>query len=350
MRAARHILLLLPFALAACGGGGPRIVSRPPSGAVYRAPGPPGDPWGPYIAEASQRYNVPQTWIRAVMQQESGGHQYLNGQPTTSSSGAMGLMQLMPATYAVLRDRNGFGDDPYDPHDNIMAGTALIADLYAKYGSPAFLAAYNSSPRTLDAYLAGQGSLPNETVTYMASVAPRLGGPMTGPLAAYAGQGTQPAPEPVQVAEASEPAPPPYAPTTATTAGATLWGPGAAPVTAAPLPAPAPPPPPPRHTGFALIPRAYADTPPPSRTDARWGVQVGAFSDPSQARQVADNARSVAPAQLAPAATVVGSVTHPDGQTFYRARLIGITEPAADSACGTLVAQRWACLTVPPGG
>ncbi|MEJ0045841.1 MAG: lytic transglycosylase domain-containing protein [Rhodospirillales bacterium] len=272
---------------------------------------------------------MPETWIRAVMRQESGGHEYLHGRPITSSAGAMGLMQMMPATYADMRDRYALGDDPYDPHDNIMAGTAYIALLYAAYGSPAFLAAYNAGPNRLQHYLAGGPSLPNETVTYMASVAPRLGGPMTGPLAAYADPAG--AAEPVQVAEATP---------AETTRGSTLWSP-AAPASVAAAP------PPPTHAGFALIPSAYADTPQPNPTDARWGVQVGAFADPGQARQVAETARTVAPVQLAPAQTVVGSVTHPDGQTFYRARLIGITEPAADTACGTLTAQRWACLTVP---
>jgi hypothetical protein len=348
MRAARYLPLLLPVALAACGGGTPRVATRPlhPGGGTYTAPGPADDPWGPYIREASTRFNVPEKWIREVMRQESGGQEYLNGQLTTSSSGAMGLMQLMPATYADMRDRNGLGDDPYDPHDNIMAGTAYINLLYAAYGSPAFLAAYNAGPGRLQQYLAGGTSLPNETVNYVASVAPRIGGPMTGPLAAYADQGTDiPAgAEPVQVAEAAPPTPLP----SETTVGSSLWSPSApAAVASAPLPPPQPPPHPAR---FALIGAAYADTPAPNPADARWGVQVGAFADATQARQVADTARTVAPAQLAPATTVVGSVTHPDGQTFYRARLIGITEPAADTACGALAAQRWACLTVPPGG
>src|SRR5580698_7644556 len=115
MRAARTLPLLLPLALAACGGGGPRVATRPlhPGGGSYTAPGPASDPWRPYIRDASARFNVPEKWIRAVMRQESGGHEYLNGEPITSSAGAMGLMQLMPATYADMRDRYGLGDDPY---------------------------------------------------------------------------------------------------------------------------------------------------------------------------------------------------------------------------------------------
>jgi soluble lytic murein transglycosylase-like protein len=190
----------LPLALAACGGG-TRLASNPSYSRHYTAPGPPSDPWGPYIHEASARFTVPQTWIRAVMRQESGGHEYLNGRLVTSDAGAMGLMQLMPATYAELADRYGLGNDPYEPHDNIMAGTGYISELYARYGSPAFLAAYNAGPHRLDQYNAGQARLPDETVAYIASIAPSLEGPQTGPLAAYA-YGRSPR-APVQVYAAS---------------------------------------------------------------------------------------------------------------------------------------------------
>ncbi len=63
----------------------------------YPAPGPPNDPWGPHIHEAAARFGVPETWVRAVMRQESGGQQTgADGAPVTSSAGAMGLMQVMP--------------------------------------------------------------------------------------------------------------------------------------------------------------------------------------------------------------------------------------------------------------
>jgi D-alanyl-D-alanine carboxypeptidase len=366
----RYALVLMPLALAACGGGGgARLSYRAPGVRNYTPPGPTSDPWGPYIREAAARYAVPETFVRAVMRQESGGHEYLNGQLITSSAGAMGLMQVMPATYEVLRERNDLGPDPYDPHDNILAGTALIRDLYAKYGSPAFLAAYDAGPRRLDDYLAGRGELPNETIAYLDNVAPRLVGasPMTGPLVAFAGNPGEAPPvspvateAPVEVAEA----PPPDT----TAAGSQVWSP--APQSPQPPPPPAPvqvaelgppptqnvrmvltPPPLPAHPSrFALIPSAYADTIAPNTRDDRWGVQVGAFTDPHQARQVVESARNVAPAQLAPARTTVGAVTHPDGQVFYRARLVGITQPAADNACRTLSSHAWPCLAVPPGG
>ena len=156
----------------------------------YPVPGTPDDPWGPYVREAASRYQVPERWIREVMRQESGGRQFDGrGGLVTSSAGAMGLMQVMPATYHMLRRRYRLGDDPFDPHDNIMAGTAYIREMYERFGSPGFLAAYNAGPDRLDAYLSGASGLPDETIGYLSSIAPRLGNPesMTGPLAVYAG-------------------------------------------------------------------------------------------------------------------------------------------------------------------
>ncbi len=189
-----RLLWLLPLLclLAACGGGG-RYAARTgyAGGMTYPEPGPPGDPWRPYIQQASDRFSVPQAWIRAVMHQESGGHEYRNGEPITSSAGAMGLMQLMPATYADLEAQYDLGSDPFEPHDNIMAGTGYISQMYRKYGAPAFLAAYNAGPQRLDDYLSRGRALPNETVDYVAAIAPHLGTEiaMSGPLAAYASGG-----------------------------------------------------------------------------------------------------------------------------------------------------------------
>ena len=182
------LLLFSILFLAACGqqgGSGYVEYGAPPPSApmhYYPPPGPPGDLWGPYIREAATRYGVPEQWIRAVMQQESGGQEQ-----AVSPVGAMGLMQVMPATYDGLRERYGLGDDPYDPHNNILAGTAYIREMYDKYGAPGFLAAYNAGPDRVDDYLSGASSLPNETVNYLAAVTPNLGDtvPFSGPLATY---------------------------------------------------------------------------------------------------------------------------------------------------------------------
>jgi D-alanyl-D-alanine carboxypeptidase len=149
----------------------------------YPPPGPSEDPWGPYIREATARYRVPERWVRAVMHQESGGQEQ-----ATSPVGAMGLMQVMPTTYEELRVRHRLGDDPYDPHNNILAGTAYIREMYDRFGTPGFLAAYNAGPDRVDSYLAGTAVLPDETVNYLAAITPNLGNDvrLSGPFARYA--------------------------------------------------------------------------------------------------------------------------------------------------------------------
>ena len=178
-RGARPIAAcLLAGLLAACGGtthqavtqrGG--IASEWPRPDGYDAPGPAHDPWGPYIQQASRRFDVPERWIREVMRQESGGRA-----SATSRVGAMGLMQVMPATYSELSRRYGLGGDPYHPWDNIMAGTAYVREMYELYGSPGFLAAYNGGPRRLEDYLWGGRGLPTETRNYVARIGPRIAG------------------------------------------------------------------------------------------------------------------------------------------------------------------------------
>ncbi len=164
--------LALAGTLAACGGGGgapDRVVHSAPAGRGVTPPGPPHDPWGPWIREASRRFDVPERWIREVMRQESGGRPN-----ATSPVGAMGLMQVMPGTYAELRRRHSLGPDPYHPYDSIMAGTAYIREMYDLFGSPAFLAAYNAGPRRLEDFLYNNRGLPAETRNYVGRVGPRV--------------------------------------------------------------------------------------------------------------------------------------------------------------------------------
>ena len=155
----------------------------------YPVPGPPGDPWAPYVHEAAARYGVPESWIRAVMRQESGGRLLdSDGTPITSGAGAMGLMQIMPGTWEMLRASEGLGGDPYEPHDNILAGAAYLRAMYDRFGAPGFLAAYNAGPDRVAAYLAGTTGLPDETIGYVAAIGPSIGMPATlgGGGSAYA--------------------------------------------------------------------------------------------------------------------------------------------------------------------
>jgi soluble lytic murein transglycosylase-like protein len=110
------------------------------------------DRWQDFIAEASRRFGVPEGWIRAVMQAES-GRTTLDGRPITSSAGALGLMQVMPNTYEEMRRAYGLGPDPHDPRDNILAGTAYLRAMYDRYGYPGLFAAYNAGPERYDEHL-----------------------------------------------------------------------------------------------------------------------------------------------------------------------------------------------------
>jgi hypothetical protein len=155
------------------------------------SPNPPSaiDQWRPYIVEASRRFGMLEQWVRAVMRAESGGRTMLGGRPITSSAGAMGLMQVMPDTYAAMRLRLGLGSDPYEPRDNIFAGVAYLRDMYDRYGYPGLFAAYNAGPDRFDAYLLQGRTLPDETWGYLAAIGSdvqeivRAQGSAGGPLA-----------------------------------------------------------------------------------------------------------------------------------------------------------------------
>lgn len=131
----------------------------------------PSDPYAGHIADAARRFGIPEAWIRAVMRVESHGDVR-----AISPKGAMGLMQIMPATWGDLRTRHGLGGDPFDPHDNIMAGAAYLHEMHDRYGSPGFLAAYNAGPGRYEEYRATGRPLPAETRAYVAALASIIGG------------------------------------------------------------------------------------------------------------------------------------------------------------------------------
>jgi soluble lytic murein transglycosylase-like protein len=142
------------------------------------------DRWQDFLAEASRRFGVPEVWIRAVMQAESGGRTILEGRPITSRAGAMGLMQVMPDTYEEMRRAHGLGSDPYYPRDNILAGTAYLRAMHDRYGYPGLFAAYHAGPGRYDEYLSHGRSLPAETRTYLATVAQIAPGSLPSPSVA----------------------------------------------------------------------------------------------------------------------------------------------------------------------
>ena len=156
-------MLLISFSASAQSSAASLNPLLPPSQSIP----PPVDKWMPLIKHASSRFGIPVAWIRAVMRVESDGQAMQDGVPITSPAGAMGLMQVMPGTYAEMRTRYDLGDDPYDPQDNIAAGTAFLREMYLRYGYPDLFAAYNAGPARFDHYLNGETSLPAETVAYL---------------------------------------------------------------------------------------------------------------------------------------------------------------------------------------
>ncbi|HEX4260231.1 MAG TPA: SPOR domain-containing protein, partial [Acetobacteraceae bacterium] len=246
----------------------------------------------------------------------------------------------------------------------------------------------------LDAYLQDGEPLPDETVNYIASVAPRLGGgpAMSGPLSAYADTGSG---IPVAVAAA---APPPAAVAAGTCDADIAYDPSrpcaayvapAAPVDAAPVPAaepvvmaaaacdpdaaydPSQPcQPAPASAADAnsapvqviqaasVVPAAAAPPPPlvlslPSRRSggARgfWGIQVGAFRTLELARQTAGGARTSLPDLLGNAAVRIEATTPFGSTVLYRARVVGVSAQTAAAACARLRGEGAGCLVVAPG-
>jgi soluble lytic murein transglycosylase len=154
--------------LSACAGHSPPMTATQEAATYvarakpsYAPPGPPGDPWGPYITEAAAKYDVPERWIREVMRVESGGQEFRSsGVLITSPVGAMGLMQLMPATARRTAAQSGLPDtDLFDPSQNMALGTTYLAGLIQQFGNclPLAIAAYNAGPNNVANWLALNG-------------------------------------------------------------------------------------------------------------------------------------------------------------------------------------------------
>jgi len=95
----------------------------------------------PHINRIARKYNVEAALVKAVIAAESGFDPQ-----AVSVDGAMGLMQLMPATAA------DYGlEDPFDPVANIDAGTRVLRDLLRRYKNISHaLAAYNAGAGATD--------------------------------------------------------------------------------------------------------------------------------------------------------------------------------------------------------
>lgn len=132
--------------------------------------------WEPLIKKASKKFGVPATWIREVMQIESGGRTMMSANlRIMSSENAVGLMQIQPGTYAEMRTQYGLGPDPFNPHDNIFAGAGYLRWLKSKYGYPVMFEAYDDGPGHLEQRITSRSLLPLETQNYVRNVLVALG-------------------------------------------------------------------------------------------------------------------------------------------------------------------------------
>lgn len=128
-------------------------------------------PYALHVTEASQHFGIPEHWIWAVMRAESDGQSR-----AVSHAGAMGLMQIMPGTWAMLSARFHLGPDPFDIRANILGGAAYLRLMWDRYGDVALmLAAYNAGPGRVDDYRLGRRRLPAETANYVTKISSSLG-------------------------------------------------------------------------------------------------------------------------------------------------------------------------------
>ncbi|MGA2735982.1 MAG: lytic transglycosylase domain-containing protein [Bryobacteraceae bacterium] len=118
----------------------------------------------PMIQHAAQREGLDANLLRAVAQQESGFRSC-----AVSQKGAMGLMQLMPATAQELGVH-----DPFDPAESLSSGAHLLKQLLAHFGGDTALAlgAYNAGTERVEE----SGGVPQipETIRYVQQILSKL--------------------------------------------------------------------------------------------------------------------------------------------------------------------------------
>ncbi|WP_369692604.1 transglycosylase SLT domain-containing protein [Aristophania vespae] len=273
-----------------------------------------------------------------------------------------------------MRNQYNLGPDPYNPRDNILAGTAYIRQMYEIYGSPGFLAAYNDGPGNVDHYLRQNRPLPKETRNYVKAIGPKIAGIWpknrskadlmvarydrtaqrrssvdTSSLNTTSLDDGASAAESLTDSSSSSVAAPSDNQSVSSVWASRGFSPASPPVRAKkPRPAPEP-----KHVvEVRSIPLAHptrkrgraTDIIQSARTD--WAIQIGSYASKKQASVVANKLRHFVVSSKGKTRTTIMAV-HVKGRVLYRARYTGLTRAQAYSSCQRLTAIT-PCFAISP--
>jgi len=154
----RAVLLPVLIALAGVLSFQPPAAARPLGDVEGAAPDPFRDTICTYIEAAAGAHGLPVPFLTRLIWRES------RFRPNAvSPKGAQGIAQFMPTTAA----ERGLAD-PFEPRSAIHAAAAFLSDLRAEFGTLGLAAAaYNGGPNRVAGWLAGNGGLPFETVSFV---------------------------------------------------------------------------------------------------------------------------------------------------------------------------------------
>ncbi len=128
-----------------------------------------GPQWVPYINGVESTYNIPANLLARIAYQESSFLPTVIDGTRVSSAGALGIMQLMPQYFTTVQVPRPFS--VADTQAQVNQAAALLAQLYAHFGDWSLaIAGYNDGQGNIDAYLAGNHTLPQQTTDYVSQV------------------------------------------------------------------------------------------------------------------------------------------------------------------------------------